>query len=210
MFNNRNYFLRSGDLAVSIAGHDKHALDQAFLLRHKIFAERLGWVEKNNNFKDEDEYDKGSIIFVASKKNHDKILGTFRITPHKEVFMLEKAFENLKQNVELIKNQQTVELSRLVVDPDIKDGVLRKKLPLMLYRALYVWCSKNSVRYIYMVSTKRYLRRLSEKLRIPIHKLSNSELTADGEEYYTGMIDLKEARKSMGFFKFMIFRYMRL
>lgn len=89
------------------------------------------------------------------------LAGLFRILAPPAPFMLESEFRPcLLPGYRLRKEPDTVEITRLTVDPGIHDKGLSSRMMLALFKGVYQWSIFNDVRYLYMVVEKRFLRVL--------------------------------------------------
>ncbi len=169
---------------------------QVYALRHKIFAEELKWIERKDDGMDIDEYDQGAISFGVFNLK-DRLLGSFRIIPHDQPFMLENDFLFLiNQNHELRKQADTIEISRFCIDNHSRfDQVISpfgaSKTSLLLYKLLYQWCCLQSVRYSYAVVEKKFLRRLNLSF-LPFKAIDEPKVMKDKIEAVAVIIDWKE------------------
>jgi acyl homoserine lactone synthase len=75
--------------------------------------------------------------------------------------MLESEFRAcLLPNCAIRKSPDTVEITRLAIDPTLTDKGLSIRLMQVLFKGVYQWSMQNEVRYLYMVVEKRFLRVL--------------------------------------------------
>jgi acyl homoserine lactone synthase len=75
--------------------------------------------------------------------------------------MIESEFRPcLLPNCEIRKERDTVEITRLALDPTLTDKGLSIRLMQVLFKGVYQWSMQNDVRYLYMVVEKRFLRVL--------------------------------------------------
>lgn len=133
---------------------------QAYRLRHRVFAERLQWVARNQNELEYDTYD----TFATSVGLFDgggELRGVFRMVNSSFPFMLESEFRAcLLPTCEIRKAPDAAEITRLAVDPTLTDKGLSNRLMQVLFKGVYQWSMHNDVRYLYMVVEKRFLRAL--------------------------------------------------
>lgn len=138
---------------------------QAYRLRHKIFCEELNWVGPSKSKLEIDRYDKNSIFFgVFDKEN--KLLAFLRLIHSRNTFMLENEFDFLiSPSYNVRKESDTVELSRLCIDPEVRRSFSAEnfglhRIALFLYKGVYHWSYKNGVRFMYIVIKLEFLRLL--------------------------------------------------
>lgn len=140
--------------------HGKDELTKAYQLRHRVFAEKLGWVPATEDGQEMDMYDLwGVTIGVLS---HDgTLLGMARLLPSSGKFMLENEFGALLPvDYSIRKERDTAEITRLTVDPDIQDAKLSTQVMLATLKGIYQWAVENEVRYYYLEVEHRFLRAL--------------------------------------------------
>jgi acyl homoserine lactone synthase len=139
---------------------DEAELRASYRLRHQVFADRLRWVAKSPGELEVDSYDAFATAVGLFDEEH-RLRGTFRMINSPFPFMLESEFRAcLLPNCEIRKAPDTVEITRLAVDPTLLDKGLSNRLMQVLFKGVYQWSMKNDVRYLYMVVEKRFLRVL--------------------------------------------------
>jgi acyl homoserine lactone synthase len=139
---------------------DEQDLTASYHLRHQVFADRLQWVAKSDDELEVDAYD----AFATSVGLFDearKLRGVFRMVSPPYPFMIESEFRPcLLPNYEIRKERDTVEITRLALDPTLTDKGLSIRLMQVLFKGVYQWSMRNETRYLYMVIEKRFLRVL--------------------------------------------------
>jgi acyl homoserine lactone synthase len=139
---------------------DEQDLTASYHLRHQVFADRLQWVAKSNDELEVDAYD----AFATSVGLFDgdrKLRGVFRMVSPPYPFMIESEFRPcLLPDYEIRKERDTVEITRLALDPTLTDKGLSIRFMQVLFKGVYQWSMQNDVRYLYMVVEKRFLRVL--------------------------------------------------
>jgi acyl homoserine lactone synthase len=135
-------------------------LSAAYHLRHQVFADRLQWVTKCDDELEIDAYD-AFATSVGLFDDERKLRGVFRMVSPPYPFMIESEFRPcLLPNCEIRKERDTVEITRLALDPTLTDKGLSIRLMQVLFKGVYQWSMQNEVRYLYMVVEKRFLRVL--------------------------------------------------
>lgn len=135
-------------------------LAQSYRLRHKVFAESLKWVPETEDRQEVDLYDLwGTTVGLVS---HDgNVVGAARLLPSSGQFMLEKEFGALlPAGYRVRKNSDTAEITRLAIDPEIRDRGLSSKMMLALLKGVYQWAVANDIRYYYLEVEHRFFRTL--------------------------------------------------
>lgn len=135
-------------------------LVRAYRLRHKVFAETLRWVSLTEDGQEVDLYDLwGTTIGLV--KHDETLLGLVRILPASGEFMLERDLRMLlPQGHVLRKERDTAEITRLALDPAIRDKGLSARLLLTLIKGIYQWALVHDVRYFYLEVEHRFFRVL--------------------------------------------------
>ncbi len=135
-------------------------LAQSYRLRHKVFAESLKWVPETEDRQEVDLYDLwGTTVGLVS---HDgNVVGGAGLLPSSGQFMLEKEFGALlPAGYRVRKNSDTAEITRLAIDPEIRDRGLSSKMMLALLKGVYQWAVANDIRYYYLEVEHRFFRTL--------------------------------------------------
>jgi acyl homoserine lactone synthase len=133
---------------------------QAYHLRHRVFAEKLQWVPERKDQLESDIYDAWSTS-IGIFSSQQQLLGTVRMTPAPFPFMLESEFSGcLVGSHPVRKELDTAEITRLAVDPSIRDKGLSSRLMLSLIKGIYQWALVHDVRYFCLEVEHRFLRVL--------------------------------------------------
>jgi len=158
-----------GDLVVKTLSTSEE-LARAYRLRHKVFAETLRWVPPTEDGQEMDMYDLwGTSIGLV--RHDETLLGLARLLPASGEFMLERDLRMLlPQGHVLRKEQDTAEITRLALDPAIRDKSLSARLMLTLIKGIYQWALVHDVRYFYLEVEHRFFRVL-HSLGIPCDPL---------------------------------------
>jgi N-acyl-L-homoserine lactone synthetase len=182
-----NVKIRKGNLLGHVLTNPQE-IEAAQRLRHRVFVDSLRWVTGCDGL-EVDEYDDGAIVLGVSD---GRILrGTFRIVPPPRPFMLESVFKDLLTDHSLVKTTETVEVSRLVVDPVMTNTQQKRRTALLLYYLLYTWMRKNRMRYCYLVSTHKLMVSLRRIYDVPVETLGRTALTGERDSYQAAVIDMK-------------------
>ncbi len=139
----------------------KEEMTQAYQLRHRVFAETLRWVPPTDDGQEMDMYDLwGSSIGLVDRRG--KLHGLARLLPASGPFMLEQDLRLLLPQDHVIRKEpDTAEITRLAIDPDIKDKGLSARLMLTLIKGIYHWAMEHGVRYLYLEVDHRFFRVLN-------------------------------------------------
>jgi len=135
-------------------------LTQSYRLRHKVFAESLKWVPETTDREEVDLYDLWATT-VGLLQDDGVVVGVARLLPSSGLFMLEKEFGSLlPAGYQIRKTSDTAEITRLAVDPEIRDRGLSSKIMLGLLKGVYQWAVVNDIRYYYLEVEHRFFRTL--------------------------------------------------
>jgi N-acyl-L-homoserine lactone synthetase len=149
---------REGEFTVRTLREEE--LKSSYRFRHKVFADQLKWVPASPDGEEMDLYDLwGKTVGVIGYDG--TLLGMARLLPASGQFMLEKDFGALlPQEYRIRKAPDTAEITRLAVDPDIRDGKLSTTIMLAVLKGIYQWAVENEIRYYYLEVEHRFLRAL--------------------------------------------------
>lgn len=145
-------------LVKTLKEHDD--LQQSYRLRHRVFAETLGWVPATEDGQEMDMYDLWGVT-VGLFGYDGVLLGMARLLPSSGKFMLENEFGALLHVDHTVrKAPDTAEITRLAVNPDIRDAKLSSRIMLGVLKGIYQWAVENEIRYYYLEVEHRFLRAL--------------------------------------------------
>lgn len=148
-----------GDFVVKTLSTKEEML-QAYQLRHRVFAEQLKWVPETADRQEMDMYDLWGVT-VGVFGSDGVLLGMGRLLPASGEFMLGNEFGALLPRDYVVrKEQDTAEITRLAVNPDVKDPKLSSRVMLAVLKGIYQWAVENEIRYYYLEVEHRFLRAL--------------------------------------------------
>jgi N-acyl-L-homoserine lactone synthetase len=150
-------FCENGFIVKTLHGEQ---LAQSYRLRHKVFAESLKWVPEAEDRQEMDLYDLWGTT-VGLVRDDGAVVGAARLLPSSGQFMLENEFGALlPAGYQIRKSSDTAEITRLAVDPEIRDRGLSAKMMLALLKGVYQWAVANDIRYYYLEVEHRFFRTL--------------------------------------------------
>ena len=150
-------FSENGFIVKTLHGEQ---LAQSYRLRHKVFAESLKWVPETDDRQEMDLYDLWGTT-VGLVRDDGTVVGAARLLPSSGQFMLENEFGALlPAGYQIRKTSDTAEITRLAVDPEIRDRGLSAKMMLVLLKGVYQWAVANDIRYYYLEVEHRFFRTL--------------------------------------------------
>lgn len=181
-------------------------LKKSYRLRHNVFAESLKWVPASEDREEVDMYDLwGSTVGLLHPDG--TLLGMARLIPSSGRFMLENEFGALLPRDYVIrKERDTAEITRLAVNPEIRDPKLSTRIMLAVLKGIYQWAVENEVRYYYLEVEQRFLRALRmfgfpcEPVGPPV-KLPPAGATAVAAFYDMLCFDERNAQKRPDFLR---------
>lgn len=156
--------------------------EEAYRLRHQVFAEELGWVPKNENGLEIDSYD--SDCTMVGLFVHNRMIGCFRILLPTQQFMIEKEFNAIIGDYKIIKTPITIEVTRFCLAGDIRKYKVSTNFGtfpviMALEKAFYNWCRCNDKDIAYMVVSKFFFRLLN-LLGMPCSAIAPAATMPDG------------------------------
>lgn len=155
----RGIAFREGEFLVKTL-EGKAELTQAYRLRHRVFAETLQWVPPTDDGQEMDMYDLWGVT-VGLFHDDGTLLHMARLLPSSGKFMLENEFGDLLSSEHTIRKEpDTAEITRLAVNPDIRDSKLSSRVMLGILKGIYQWAVENEIRYYYLEVEHRFLRAL--------------------------------------------------
>jgi len=169
---------------------------QAYHLRHRVFCHELGWAPQRENAREMDEYD-NRAIFLGVFDEKDRLLAFLRLIMPQTTFMLENEFSLLVGPEHKIrKEDDTVEVSRLCVDPEargyrISGSFGSYNISMLLYKCVYHWCIRMNIRYLYLVVEKK-IYRLLHLNGFPCKIIGKPKTMPDGVIALAAIMDWRE------------------
>lgn len=198
-----NIVFTEGEFFVkTIETHDE--MVKAYRLRHRVFAEQLKWVAETEDRQEMDMYDLWGVT-VGVFGRDGVLLGMARLLPSSGEFMLGNEFGALlPEDYVIRKEQDTAEITRLAVNPDVEDPTLSRKVLIAVLKGIYQWAVENEVRYYYLEVEHRFLRALRmlgfpcEPIG-PVVKLPPAGAEAVAALYDMARFDEENSKKRPGF-----------
>jgi acyl homoserine lactone synthase len=175
----------------------------AHRLRHKVFAEELGWVPCDDKGIEQDAYDGYAEHFGVFRNT--QLLSYLRLVTPTYRFMLEKEFSNLVSPGHVLrKTSDTREVSRLCVSfgersTKIHTAIGPLGVSMFLYRCVYQWCIEFKVRYLYLVVEYKVFRLL-KMLGFPCMLIGEPTKMPDGVMASAAIMDWRDFEER-NFFK---------
>jgi N-acyl-L-homoserine lactone synthetase len=158
--------------------------DQAFRLRHLLFAETLHWVPEHPSGREIDEYDRCTEM-IGILDGQGRVLGQARMHPSSSPYMIEREFaETLGHSPIPHKGRDTAEVTRFGLDPGARGLQIRTvhgrfDLFAFLMKGLYRWCVAQGANLLYAVVDTRMFRLLHTR-GFPFEALAEPKVMPDG------------------------------
>jgi acyl homoserine lactone synthase len=170
-------------------------IEDAFKLRHKIFAEQLRWVQETASRLERDRYDDYSVHFGVYED--DALLAYLRVVKPGCPYMIDKEFVSLVgPDHEVRRAMDACEISRLCVSPEARrlmttDNSWCDSIQMILHKSLYHWCNMHGIRYLYFV-VERKVYRMMRFSGIVCKPIGDPLVMPDGVEAIAVILDLRE------------------
>lgn len=174
---------QEGDLRLELL--ESPALqDQAFRLRHQLFAETLHWVPAHPSGREFDGYDRTTEM-LGIVDGQGRVLGTARMHPYDTPFMLEQEFAVMLGGAAIpCKGRSTAEVTRFGLEPGARTRMVdtphgRFDMFCLLIKAVYRWCMARGVNTLLAEVDTRFWR-LVRVAGFPWEALAEPQVMPDG------------------------------
>jgi N-acyl-L-homoserine lactone synthetase len=167
-----------------------------FKLRYRVFCRELGWVLREDNGLETDDYDANAFFFGVFDKKQT-LMACIRVIPSEASFMLERDFFFLIEGKHCLrKGRGVVELSRLCVAPESRKNRISGNfgehfISAFLFKGLYRWCLRNEIRYLYAVTELKMFKLLRSK-GFPCFVIGTPSIMPDGVIAVAFMLELEK------------------
>lgn len=160
----------------------KEEKDEAYHLRHQVFAEELGWAPSNESRMEMDDYDLSCTMIGLFANN--RLIACLRILLPTQQFMIEREFNAILSGNKILKTPETIEVTRFCIASDVRKSKVSTNFgmfPIMmaLEKAFYNWCRSNEMDAVYMVVSKHFFRLLN-LLGMPCSAVAPAVTMPDG------------------------------
>jgi len=160
----------------------KEEKDEAYHLRHQVFAEELGWVPRNEDCMEMDAYDCNCTMIGLFADN--RLIACLRILLPTQRFMIEQEFNAIMSDYKILKTPNTIEVTRFCIASDVRKSKVSTNFgmfPIMmaLEKAFYHWCRHNEMDIVYMVVSNHFFRLLN-LLGMPCSAVAPAVTMPDG------------------------------
>lgn len=141
-----------------------------------------------------DEFD-DDATHLAVLDEHSEVIGAVRLIKSPARWMLDTVFSALAPASRILKAPDTAEASRLAVHRRWRG----KRLPNgrracdLVYKAAYVYCRINEIRYLYMVTTDIVLEHM-QRSGLPCREITAPRQMPDGVHAITVVLDWNQIR----------------
>lgn len=158
--------------------------EQAFRLRHLLFAETLHWVPERPDKREVDGYDDFTEMIAVLDPTR-RVLGQVRIHESTVPFMIEREFTTvLGSRLLPFKGRDTAELTRFGVHPEARSLLVNTEhgtfdMFTLLLKGTYQWSLGNGVRTLFAVTDRRVFRLLHLR-GFPFEAMAEPKVMPDG------------------------------
>lgn len=158
-------------------------------LRAEVFCRELGWTGSPENRTERDEFDDDSTHIAVFDERSEPI-GAVRLIKSVAPWMLDTVFTELAPASRIAKGFDTAEASRLAVNRRWRGKCLENGMRAcdLVYKAAYVYCRVNAIRYLYLVTSDIVLAHM-RRSGLPCEAISAPRLMPDGVCALTVVID---------------------
>jgi len=165
-------------------------------LRAEVFCRELGWIGSREDRKERDEFDDDST-HIAVFGEHSELIGTVRMIRSGASWMLDTVFGDLAPVNRITKGLDTAEASRLAVNRCWRGKRLGNGMRAcdFVYKAAYVYCRINGIRFLYLVTSDIVLAHM-RRSGLPCQAISAPRRMPDGVRALTVMIDWIRIRET--------------
>jgi N-acyl-L-homoserine lactone synthetase len=160
-------------------------------LRADVFCRELGWTGSPDDRMERDEFDANST-HVAVLDTNSEVIGAVRLINSRAPWMLDTVFGGLAPASRITKDSNTAEASRLAVNRRWRGQRLGKgrRVCDLLYKAAYVYCRTNGIRYLYMVVSDVVLEHMLRS-GLPCERIAAPRQMSDGVRAVAVVLDWK-------------------
>lgn len=148
-------------------------IDQAFQLRARVFADRLGWTVTTRDGREFDQYDELNPTYILALGSIcDRVIGCSRLLPGDGLTMLANTFPQLLDGRPLPSGRHTIESSRFCVDTSIhtSHGVRGlHQVTMALFAGILDWAIRSGCSQVITVTDLR-LERLFRRAGLPFER----------------------------------------
>jgi N-acyl-L-homoserine lactone synthetase len=164
-------------------------------LRAEVFCRELGWAGSPEDRVERDEFDDDST-HVAVLDDQSEVIGAVRMIKSRARWMLDTVFNGLVSASAITKGSDTAEASRLVVHRRWRGRRLNNgmRASALIYKAAYVYCRTNGIRYLYMVISDTVIE-LMRRSGLPCRAIGAPSHMPDGVRAVTAVIDWNGIRE---------------
>lgn len=164
-------------------------------LRAEVFCRELGWTGSPEDRVERDEFDDDST-HVAVLDEQSEVIGAVRMIKSRAPWMLDTVFSALASASGITKGSDTAEASRLVVHRRWRGRRLTNGVRAcdLIYKAAYVYCRTNGIRYLYMVTSDLVIE-LMQRSGLPCRAISAPRQMPDGVCAVAAVLDWNRIRE---------------
>jgi len=164
-------------------------------LRADVFCRELGWTGTREDRVEWDEFDHDST-HIAVLDGQSEVVGAVRLIASRAPWMLDTVFSALAPAGRITRAADAAEASRLAVHRHWRGKRLGngRRACDLLYKAAYVYCRINGIRYLYMVVSDTVLKHM-QRSGLPCRELGAPRQMPDGVLASTVVLDWTRIRE---------------
>lgn len=164
-------------------------------LRADVFCRELGWTGAPEDQVERDEFDDDST-HIAVLDGQSEVVGVVRLIKSRAPWMLDTVFSALAPAGRITRGADAAEASRLAVHRQWRGKRLGNGMRAcdLLYKAAYVYCRVNGIRYLYMVVSDIVLEHM-RRSGLPCQALGAPRRMPDGVLAATVVLDWTRIRE---------------
>lgn len=158
-------------------------------LRADVFCRELGWIGAPEDQVERDEFDDDST-HIAVLDGQSEVVGAVRLIKSRAPWMLDTVFSALAPASRITRGADAAEASRLAVHRHWRGKRLGNGMRAcdLLYKAAYVYCRVNGIRYLYMVVSDIVLAHM-RRSGLPCQEIGAPQRMPDGVLATTVVLD---------------------
>jgi N-acyl-L-homoserine lactone synthetase len=173
---------------------DSEILNGLYGLRHQVYCDELKWVEPVPSKIEVDEFDTKSIHFAVTNPQGSVIATIRTLDMHEDWFVDQHFSSTLSDSTALIKQQQTVEASRLAINPEYRQRRLTNNNITaldMLLTCLIDYSSDIQGREMVLITTTPLMGVTLKRRGVAIRQVGPILTMVDGCKVASFMCDLE-------------------
>ncbi len=186
---------------VRIISSEEELLDM-FRLRYEIYCILNKWRPTNRYGLEIDSYDTQNTVYFGVFNESNRLEGSFRLNYRPDDFMIDHEFQGIANNVNLRREEDTGEYSRLAIRGkwlSERKNYWRNKITMLLIKASYRYCREHAIRFCYAVMFNKAMNQMRQR-GFNLIQLAPVKKMQDGGMVEAAIIDWVEFAETGGDF----------